>query len=113
MHDAAGHEDLGGQSLHHQVGAQPVRPRIDTSTALRKYAYATFMQAQSDAQREKATELLQQIIGDAEAKGLLGSTNWAAKPLPKLAESDAEKKTAHGLGQGVPTFPVALRWTDI
>ena len=64
--------------------------------ALCKYVYAAFMQAQSNAQCEKATELLQQIISDAHTKGLLGSTNWAAKPLPKLAESDESDKAESG-----------------
>ena len=62
----------------------------DDRLALRKYAVRTFMQVQpgSDVQRAKAAKLLQQIVADALAKGPLESTNWAAMPLPELAESD-------------------------
>ena len=63
---------------------------------MRKYVYATFRQAQSDTQREKAAELLRRIIGDASAKGLLESTNWAAMPLPELAESDESDEAESG-----------------
>ena len=63
---------------------------------MRKYVVATFRQAQSDTQREKAAELLRRIIGDASAKGLLESTNWAAMPLPKLAESDESDEADPG-----------------
>ena len=64
--------------------------------AMCKYVYAMSMQAQSDTQREKAAELLRQIIADASAKGLLESTNWAAMPLPELAESDESGEAEPG-----------------
>ena len=63
---------------------------------MHEYAYATLRQAQSDAQRAKAAELLRQIIADASAKGLLESTNWAAMPLPELAESGESAEAEYG-----------------
>ena len=54
------------------------------------------MQAQSDAQCTKADKLPRQIIADAFAKGLLESTNWAARPLPELAESDESDEAEPG-----------------
>ena len=54
------------------------------------------MQAQSDAQRATAAKLLRPIVADALAKGLLESTNWAAMPLPELAESDRSGEAESG-----------------
>ena len=68
----------------------------DSRLALGKYAVRTFMQAQSDAQRATAAKLLRPIVADALAKGLLESTNWAAMPLPELAESDGSGKAESG-----------------